>query len=293
MSMTESNDADKVVSSVSAALKAVWWIPLIRGIFLFILGLLLMIEPLTALSILVWLFGAFLLLDGVTAIAQGLANRDQSGWKWWLVQGIVDIIFAIVIMAWPGISATILLYVLLIWTVVLGIAAIIGAVALARNKDLGWAWLLTFGLLSVFFGGTMLGRGLDGMEPLALLAVVFGIYACVLGAVQIVSAFSVRAAARDIDDALKGNSAVLEALVERRVAKLQEEANRAAAAEAERAAAHQAKEAEKAAAQAEKEAEKARRAAEKEAAKHAGASDVGLSSPELPNAEGGEPGTGQ
>lgn len=277
MSTTVQSDGDKVVSSVSAALKVVWWIPLIRGIVLFILGFMLMIEPLTALTALVWVFGAFLLLDGVIAIAQGLANRDQTGWKWWLVQGGVDILFAVIVLAWPGVTAVILLYILLIWAVVLGVVAIIGAVTLARNKDLGWAWMLTFGLLSVFFGGTMLGRGLDDLAPLALIAIVFGIYACVLGAVLVVSAFSVRAAARDIDEALRGSSAVLDALVERRVAKLQEEAARMAAAEAERAAAQQ-----------EKEAEKARRVAEKAAAKHAG--ELGS---ELPHAEGGEPGTGQ
>ena len=263
MSSVGNDHSDKVVSSVSSALKAVWWIPLIRGIFLVILGLLLMMEPLTTLASLIWVFGGFLLLDGITVMIQGFANRGQIGWKWWLVQGALDIVIAGMIMLWPAITATALLYLLLVWTIVLGIAAIIGAAALQRSKDLSWPWMLTFGLMSLLFGATLLARGFNGLAPLSLLAVVFGIYAAIMGAVQIVSAFSVRATAKDIDEALRGNSAVLEAIIERRVAKAQEDSQRAAANEADKAAAQ----AEKDAAQAEKDAEKAAAHAQKDADK--------------------------
>lgn len=249
-------NSEKVVSSVSQALRAVWWIPLIRGIFLVILGLLLMMAPLATIKSLVLIFGIFLALDGLVAAAHGFANRDQKGWQWWLVQGGLDLLFAAIIVIWPGMTATVLFYLLLVWTIALGVTAIIGAAALMRNKDLGWPWMLTFGLLSTLFGVTVLGRGVDTTGAALLVALVFGIYACVLGAVQIVSAFSVRATARDIDEALRGNSAVLDALVERRVAKLQEDAAKAAAHEAEKAAAQAEKEAQKLADAAAKQAEK-------------------------------------
>lgn len=253
MSSTDSFQSEKVVSSVSAALKAVWWIPLVRGIMLVIMGMLLMMEPLTTLTTVIWVFGAFLFIDGIIAVAQGFANRDQSGWKWWLVQGVLDVVFAVIIMVWPGITGIALLYVLLVWTIALGVTAIIGATAMLRNKDLGWPWMLAFGVLSVLFGVIVLARGLGGFPALTLVTIIFGIYAAVMGVVQIVSAFSVRSTARDIDEALRGNSAVLEAIIERRVAKAQEDAARAASAETEKAAAQ----AEKAADKAEKDAEKA------------------------------------
>ncbi len=267
MSSVGNDYSEKVVSSVSSALKAVWWIPLVRGIVLVILGLLLMMEPLTTLSSLIWVFGGFLLLDGIIAIAQGFANRGQIGWKWWLVQGVVDILIAGIIMLWPAITAAALLYVLLVWTIVLGITAIIGAASMQRSKDLGWPWMLTFGLLSLLFGATLLARGFNGLAPLSLLAVVFGIYAAIMGAVQIVSSFSVRATAKDIDEALRGNSAVLGAIIERQAAKAQEDAERTAAHDAEKASAQAEKDAEKASAQAEKDAAHAEKEAHKAAAK--------------------------
>lgn len=279
MSSTDSDQSEKVVSSVSAALKAVWWIPLVRGIMLVILGLLLMMEPLTTLSAIIWVFGVFLLIDGIIAVAQGYANRDQSGWKWWLVQGALDIVIAAIIMVWPSITAQALLYVLLVWTIALGVTAIIGAAALLSNKDLGWPWMLAFGVLSVLFGAIVLARGFGDFPALTLVTIIFGIYAAVMGVVQIVSAFSVRSTARDLDEALRGNSAVLEAIIERRVAKAQEDAAKAAAQEAERAAAQAEKEAQKLADAAAKQAAKEAAAAAKEAEKAASSlpSDTGHS----------------
>ncbi|WP_051196486.1 HdeD family acid-resistance protein [Jonesia quinghaiensis] len=214
-STTDSTTGDKIVSSVSMALRAVWWLPLLRGLALVLLGVFLMIEPLAVLATLVWVFGVFLLVDAVLVAAQAIANRQQEGWKWWLIQGLVDIVFAGFILLWPGITTVVLLYILLMWTIALGITAIIAAAALARNKDLGWPWALSFGLLTTLFGATLLIRGFGNVATLSVLAIVFGVYAFIAGSVQIVSAFSVRAVARDIDEALTGQSAVLQAIQER------------------------------------------------------------------------------
>ncbi len=204
-----------VVTSVSDALRAVWWIPLARGIVLLVLGVMLMMEPLAVVETLVWVFGVFLLVDAVLAAAQGLANRHQEGWRWWLIQGAVDLVFAGFILLWPGATTLVLLYLLLVWTIALGVTTIIAATALARNKDLSWPWVLVFGLVTTLFGATLLIRGFGDVATLAVIAIVFGVYAFITGALQIVAAFSVRAVARDIDEALQGRSAILDAIRER------------------------------------------------------------------------------
>lgn len=211
-----SHDTQEPAPTVTGALRRVWWIPLVRGLALIVLGLLLMIEPLEVLRTLVVVFAVFLLADGVVAALQGLVNRDQQGWRWWLVQGVVDVAFAVLVVAWPGVTALVLFYLLVVWALVLGIAAIIGAAALLRNRDLAWPWLLTVGLLSTLFGLLLLTKPQSSGGVLSVIVTVFGIYAFASGAIHVVSAFSVRSTAQYIDAALGGRSPVLDAIVERR-----------------------------------------------------------------------------
>ncbi|ACZ23511.1 uncharacterized conserved protein [Sanguibacter keddieii DSM 10542] len=198
--------------------RGLWMMPLVRGLLLILLGLLLMVQPLGTLDRLIMLFAVFLVLDGVVAAVQGLVNRDQIGWRWWLVQGAVDVVFAVIILVWPGATALVLFYLLVVWTLVLGVAAIAGSVALVRNRDLGWPWLLTIGLLSTLFGFLLVTRSQDGAAALELVTVVFGIYAFVSGAVHVVSVFAIRSVAQEIDRALTGQSLVVDAMAARQVA---------------------------------------------------------------------------
>ncbi|KQT99386.1 HdeD family acid-resistance protein [Sanguibacter sp. Leaf3] len=223
--------------------RGLWIMPLIRGLLLVLLGLLLMVQPLGTLDRLIMLFGVFLLLDGVVAAVQGLVNRDQIGWRWWLVQGAVDVVFAVLVLVWPSATALVLFYLLVVWTLVLGVAAIAGAVALVRNRDLGWPWLLTIGLLSTLFGFLLVTRSQDASAALELVTVVFGIYAFVSGAVHIVSVFAIRSVAQEIDRALTGRSLVVDAMAARQVAAreaAEERAEAKAAASAEKKAEKQA-----------------------------------------------------
>lgn len=198
--------------------RGLWMMPLVRGLLLILLGLLLMVQPLGTLDRLIVLFAVFLVLDGVVAAVQGLVNRDQIGWRWWLVQGAVDVVFAVIIILWPAATALVLFYLLVVWTLVLGVAAIAGSVALVRNRDLGWPWLLTIGLLSTLFGFLLVTRSQDGAAALELVTVVFGIYAFVSGAVHVVSVFAIRSVAQEIDRALTGQSLVVDAMAARQVA---------------------------------------------------------------------------
>lgn len=215
--------------------RGLWMMPLVRGLLLVLLGLLLMVQPLGTLDRLIMLFGVFLLLDGIVAAVQGLVNRDQIGWRWWLVQGAVDVVFAVLVLVWPSATALVLFYLLVVWTIVLGVAAIAGAVALVRNRDLGWPWLLTIGLLSTLFGFLLVTRSQDASAALELVTVVFGIYAFVSGAVHIVSVFAIRSVAQEIDRALTGRSLVVDAMAARQVA-AREAAQERAQAKAEAAA---------------------------------------------------------
>ncbi|WP_454041998.1 HdeD family acid-resistance protein [Cellulosimicrobium sp. Marseille-Q8652] len=185
--------------------RKVWWLPVVRGVLLVVLGLLLMIEPLEQLETLRLVLGAFLVADGVLVAVQGFVHRRQVGSAWWLAQAGVNVVFGVVVAFWPDLSPTALYYVLAVWVLVLGITTIAGAAALARNRDLGWAWMLAFGIVSVLFGILLVTRPLDAFDVLRLVTVVFALYAFVAGSIHVVSGFAVRAVAREIAD-LRGQA---------------------------------------------------------------------------------------
>ena len=219
---TMTHDTNGTPGSGGSALRMsrnMWRVPLLRGLVLLALGVLLLVDPLTTLANLVPLFSVFLLLDGVLAAVQGVVTRQETGWRWWLVQAAVSVVFAATIFLWPQPTALVLFYLLLVWALALGIVSIIGGVALARNRDLGWPWLLTTGIISTLFGLMLVTKAQSSGIVLELVVVVFGLYAFVIGAVHIVSVFAMRWVAQAIDRALAGESLVVAGVADRRAAR--------------------------------------------------------------------------
>ncbi|BDZ41699.1 hypothetical protein GCM10025865_09980 [Paraoerskovia sediminicola] len=179
------------------AFRRVWWIPVVRGLVHLVLGLVLLLEPMQTLEKVPWIFGGFLVVDAVLLLLQGLVQRKQLGSVWWVVQAVVNLGFGVAIAFWPNITEVALYYLLVVWVLVIGVTAIIGASFLTRNRDLAGSWMLAFGLVSTLFGLTLLTQNL-GDEGLLFVAIVFSLYAVVAGAVLLVSGFAVRAMAREL-----------------------------------------------------------------------------------------------
>ncbi|MFI2753857.1 HdeD family acid-resistance protein [Cellulomonas sp. P22] len=166
-----------------------WWLPVLRGVLLVVLGFLMLVEPLATVSTLVWVFGVFAVVDGLIALGQGFLHRGTPGAPLWMVQGLVGVAFGVVIVLWPGPTALVLFYLLAIWVLVLGVFSVIGAASMYRSRDQGWTWALASGLVAVLFGLFLVLRPQDTVE---VLVVVFGLFAFVLGAVLTVSGFALR-----------------------------------------------------------------------------------------------------
>ena len=84
-----------------------------RGAAAVIFGLLALVLPRVTLTVLVLVFGAYALVDGVLAIVAGLRG---VGARWLLiVEGVIGVLFGIVIFLWPVITAFVLLYFIAFW----------------------------------------------------------------------------------------------------------------------------------------------------------------------------------
>jgi uncharacterized membrane protein HdeD (DUF308 family)/sporulation protein YlmC with PRC-barrel domain len=145
--------------------------------------------PGITLTVLILLFGAFALVDGVFAIIAAVRTRRRNE-RWWLLlaEGVLGVLAGIVAFIWPGLTALALLYLVAAWAIITGILEIVAAIRLRQEIVGEWALILS-GVLSVIFG--VLLAVLPGVGILALLWLI-GAYAVAFGVLLIILAFRVR-----------------------------------------------------------------------------------------------------
>ena len=185
-------------TNVKSVANAVWWIVLLRGIFMVIFGLIALVSPGIALLTLVWVFGFYAILDGVPAIMIGVRSRGELYWGWLIVQGVVSTLAGVVALIWPGVTALALLFVVAFWAIMLGISEIAGAFASRKSGSNAWGWTLAAGVLNVVFGIVLLIWPASGILTLVWLV---GIFMLAGGIALIVLAFRVRSSAKSLDAA--------------------------------------------------------------------------------------------
>jgi uncharacterized membrane protein HdeD (DUF308 family) len=183
---------------VAAVARSVWWLVLLRGVFAILFGLIALFTPGTALLALVYVFGAYAILDGVTAIVAGIRHRGaESHWVWHIVQGVVSVVAGVVAFVWPGVTVLAILFVIAFWSIVNGIAEIMESFAMRRRGAGTWGWMLAAGIVSVLFGIVLVIQ--PGAALITLLWFV-GAYAVVFGVIIVVWAFRLRGTVRSASD---------------------------------------------------------------------------------------------
>lgn len=200
-----------MANAVGSTVRTIWWLVLIRGILLVLLGALTVWQPATAVVVIVLVFGIYAIVDGIAVIVAGIAGRKRyPNWGWLIVQGALAIVAGALILLLPGLIGLVGLFVLL-WFLVFSliVGGILTLVSAAREPKGSKAWGFVAGVLDILFG--ILIGVLAVLAPLGTVAamiLVVAIAAIVFGIVLIVSAFVVRrdaiAVADSIDEALAG-----------------------------------------------------------------------------------------
>lgn len=191
----EARVAQDVEGRVAAVLRSVWWLPVLRGVLMIVLGLLLLVEPLGTLVALVWVFGVFAVVDGAVVLMQALLARGRPGFGWLVAEGLVSVAFGALIMLWPDVTALVLFYLLALWVLVLGVTAVVVAVTQYRARDLAWSGTLVFGLIGFLFG---LLLAIKPQGTVDVILTVYGLFAFVAGVVMLVSGFATRSLSRQL-----------------------------------------------------------------------------------------------
>src|SRR5947207_9105334 len=166
-------------------LKRHWWVPVLRGIAAIIFGVIAFVYPGLTVAVLVLLFGAWVLVDGVFRVVGASGHRaSDPEWGFHLVIGILGIIIGFLTFHAPGITALALVIYIAAWAFMIGATEI--ALAIKMRREIKGEWfLILMGVASIIFAALLLWNPLAGAAALiwimAWYAVIFGVLAIIFG----------------------------------------------------------------------------------------------------------------
>ena len=162
------------------------WLIAARGVLSIVIGILALFwtEP-TELD-LVLLFGIFSIVDGIFAIAAGVASHGYFK-RWWalLLEGITGIVIGVLIFYWPDVTVLVLLYFIAARAVVTGFLETLPAIEFRQAFPEEWT-VIVGGILSVLLGIWLFVFPAEGTGSLVWL---IGMYAILAGFIELLFAF--------------------------------------------------------------------------------------------------------
>lgn len=168
-------------------LSSVWWLVLIRGIFGIIFGLIALIWTENALLALIFVFGAFALVEGAFALYRGFSG-DTYNRGWLIFIGIVGVIAGIVAFIRPGLAGLTLLYIVAFWAIFTGVTGIVAGIRMRKVITNEWMFIVS-GALTLLFGILLVIWPLSGALSLVWL---LGLFSLIYGIALVVLSFKVK-----------------------------------------------------------------------------------------------------
>lgn len=161
-----------------------WWALALRGLAALVLGILCFALTGMALSLLVALFAAYLLIDGLFALFAAVRGRS-----WFLgLEGLFGIAAGIIAFLLPGLTALVLALLIAVWAILTGIVEIYASFHL--RKVIRNEWMLGLGgVLSIIFGLLMAIFPGAGLVTIIYL---IGAYAILWGVMLLILALTLR-----------------------------------------------------------------------------------------------------
>lgn len=156
---------------------------LIRGILPIILGIFILVYPLLSLKILVVLFGAFVIANGILGLLFAIFGTFNKDRWFYLLEGMIGIIAGLIIFIWPGLTGIGLIYIIAIWAVLVGSIQIIAYISVPELFVDNHTGVFS-GIISIMIGVFLLKFPASGAITLAWL---IGFYMLAIGLINIVN----------------------------------------------------------------------------------------------------------
>jgi uncharacterized membrane protein HdeD (DUF308 family) len=169
-----------------------WWSLALRGVLAIVAGAIFLGRPIEAVTTIVLVLGAWILVDGIIAIVSSVAFRSWST----LPVGVIGALIGYLILTRTE-TATVVFFVLTAaWALARGAGEISMAVRMRRGEP-GRGSLAFLGITSFAFGLLLLAAPVLGIVALGWW---IGLYAVIYGGLSIVRAFEVHRETEDEKD---------------------------------------------------------------------------------------------
>lgn len=177
--------ADQIDGSSTTARAFPWWLILLQGIALLVIGGLLMTKTGVTTVALILFLGWWWLVSGVFEIAS--IFMDKTMWGWRLFSGILGVLAGAYVIAAPVLGSVIVVG---FATLMLGInGMVIGVVDLIKAfQGAGWGKGV-IGVLSLVFGAVI---AFNFTSYMAALPWIWGLFAAISGVAAIFSSFQIK-----------------------------------------------------------------------------------------------------
>ncbi len=147
-----------ILSSAQSTVKH-WWISLLVGILYIVAGIWVFKTPLSSYISLSILFSVFIFVSGIFQTIFSISNRNEiSGWGWYLVGGIIDLIIGTLLMANPLMTMAILPFYVGFWLLFQGAMSIGLSFQFKSIGVSSWGGLLFLGILTLLFSFLLLAN---------------------------------------------------------------------------------------------------------------------------------------
>ena len=174
-----------------------WWALAVRAVAAIIFGIFAILWPGVTLKVLVLVFAAYMLVDGVFGIIAGWRAAERNE-RWWLLvtEGALDLIVGLIAFVWPAIALLAFVYLVAFWAILSGIALLAAGLRLHRSN--GEGLLILSGDLSLLWGIIVIAWPVAGQVAMAWW---IGAYALLFGIFMLSFALRLRRRWRDLHPA--------------------------------------------------------------------------------------------
>jgi uncharacterized membrane protein HdeD (DUF308 family) len=173
-----------MVADTWEGLRQNWWGVALQGLAAMVFGIVTWAWPGITLVVLLALFGAYVLIDGLIALFSGFTIRSWA----LILAGFAGIWAGIITFLYPGITGLVLLAVIAAWAIITGCLEVLVGIELRRAIANEWL-IIVSGVISVIFGIFLAAHSSSGA-----LAVVWliGAYAILVGMGRLALAYRLR-----------------------------------------------------------------------------------------------------
>ena len=165
-----------------------WWVYLLNGILSVVFGIFAYLYPAGTLVSLALLYGAFMLVTGVTTLIGAFQARGTvKQWGLLAVAGVFAILMGLLALILPGITLLTLVYVVAAWALVTGALEIYSFFRMSDHAH-HW-WMIVAGLASILFAILTLVYPTITLQVFITFVAVYAVFS---GIMRIIFAFQVR-----------------------------------------------------------------------------------------------------